>query len=101
LRIKGITNETGAQVFIPADYFVPRHELNTQTTGILNDNLRITLNKETAIIFFIFVRNLLRLDHLKDLRVDGRIISRLILKKQGVRVWAGLNWLRSVSSGVF
>jgi hypothetical protein len=32
-------------------------------------------------------------DHLEDLDVDGRIVLKLILRKQGWRVWIGLIWL--------
>jgi hypothetical protein len=33
-------------------------------------------------------------DHLGDLGIEGRIIVKLILKKQDVRVWIGFRWLR-------
>jgi hypothetical protein len=33
-------------------------------------------------------------DHLKDLGTDGRIILKLIFKKQDGEAWTGLIWLR-------
>jgi hypothetical protein len=38
-------------------------------------------------------------DHGGQPDVDGRIILRRIFKKQGVRVWAGLNCLRIETGG--
>jgi hypothetical protein len=32
--------------------------------------------------------------HSKDISIDGMIILKLILKKEGGRVWTGLIWLR-------
>jgi len=40
--------------------------------------------------------NLKEGDHLEDLRVDGRVILKLILKKYDGRAWTGFNWLRIV-----
>jgi hypothetical protein len=37
--------------------------------------------------------------HLEDLRTDGRIILKLILKRQGGRVWIGFTWLKIGISG--
>jgi hypothetical protein len=39
------------------------------------------------------VPNLKGRDHLGDLGIGGRIILKWTLRKQGVRVWTGLNWL--------
>jgi hypothetical protein len=39
-------------------------------------------------------------DHILDLRVDGRIILKLILKNQAVRIWAGFIWI-CVGGGTF
>jgi hypothetical protein len=43
--------------------------------------------------------NLKGRDNLRDLGVDGRIILKCMLKKKGVRVWAGFIWLRTGTSG--
>jgi hypothetical protein len=32
-------------------------------------------------------------DHLEDLDVDGRIILKEILKKEGGKMWTGVIWL--------
>jgi hypothetical protein len=45
------------------------------------------------------LENLKRRDHLRDLRVYGRIILKCILKKQDVRVWTGFIWLRIETAG--
>ena len=37
--------------------------------------------------------NLEERNHLEDLSVDGSIILKWTLNKEGVRVWAGFNWL--------
>jgi hypothetical protein len=37
-------------------------------------------------------------DHLGNLGADRRIIFKGILKKQGVKMWTGFNWLRLRSS---
>jgi hypothetical protein len=37
--------------------------------------------------------------NLEDLSVDGRVIIKLILTKQGVRVWTGFIWFREGSIG--
>jgi hypothetical protein len=37
--------------------------------------------------------------HLGDLRIDGRILLKLIFKKRDVRVWTGFVWLRTGTSG--
>jgi hypothetical protein len=39
-------------------------------------------------------KNIKKRNHLGDLGVDGKIILKLILKKQGVRMQTGLKWLR-------
>jgi len=33
-------------------------------------------------------------DHLGDSGIEGRIILRWILRKQGVGIWTGSSWLR-------
>jgi hypothetical protein len=38
-------------------------------------------------------------NHLGDVSVNGRIILKFILRKCGVRLWAGFMWLRVGSSG--
>jgi hypothetical protein len=38
-------------------------------------------------------------NHLKDPRVDGRIILRWIFRKWDVRAWTGLMWLRIGTGG--
>jgi hypothetical protein len=38
---------------------------------------------------------------LGNLGIDGRIILKWILSKQGVMVWTGFTWLRIGSSGEF
>jgi hypothetical protein len=38
-------------------------------------------------------------DHLKDLGVDGRIISEWILGKYGGKMWIGCIWLMIGTSG--
>jgi len=38
-------------------------------------------------------------DHLEDPGVDGRIISRWIFRKWGVREWTGSIWLRMGTGG--
>jgi hypothetical protein len=40
-------------------------------------------------------------NHLEDLGTDGRIISKWILKKQGVKVWIGFISFRIWTSGGF
>jgi hypothetical protein len=37
--------------------------------------------------------------HLGDLDKKGRTILKWVLKKHGVRMWNGFNWLRIGSSG--
>jgi hypothetical protein len=37
--------------------------------------------------------------YLEDLDVEGRIILKLISRKQGGRLWIGVMWLRTGSSG--
>jgi hypothetical protein len=44
------------------------------------------------------MENLKRRDHLEELGVEGRVISKWIKNKWGVRVWTGFEWLRIVSS---
>ena len=41
------------------------------------------------------VGNLKELNHLDDVRVDGRMILKRILKEYDDRAWTGLIWLRS------
>jgi hypothetical protein len=36
---------------------------------------------------------------LEDLGVDGRILSKWILKKYCLRLWSGLNWFKIWASG--
>jgi hypothetical protein len=43
--------------------------------------------------------NLKRRDLSDDLGVDGRIILKCILEKQGVWLRNGINWLRTETSG--
>jgi hypothetical protein len=38
-------------------------------------------------------------DSFGDLDVIGRIVLRWILKKSGVRLWAGFMWLKKKSGG--
>jgi len=38
-------------------------------------------------------------DHVTDLGVDGRIIFKRIVKKQGVWTWTGFNWFSTGFSG--
>jgi hypothetical protein len=38
--------------------------------------------------------------HSKDLGIDGRIVLRWILEKQGGKLWTRLIWLRIETSGV-
>jgi hypothetical protein len=40
-------------------------------------------------------------DHLEDVRVDWRIILKLIFKKQGGRFWTAFIWLRTGTTGRF
>jgi len=42
--------------------------------------------------------NLKGRDHLEDLDVDVSITLKCILKKQGVKLWAGYNWRRTGSN---
>jgi hypothetical protein len=41
----------------------------------------------------------MRRDYSGDLGVDGRIILKLILRKQSWRVWIGFIWLRIGTAG--
>jgi hypothetical protein len=50
-------------------------------------------------VYKILVKNLHGRDHLEDSGMDGRIILICILKKLGIRVWTGFNWLRIGSRG--
>jgi hypothetical protein len=43
--------------------------------------------------------NLKGRDHAEDVEIDGRIISKLILGKQGGKAWTGFIWLRTGSGG--
>ena len=43
---------------------------------------------------FYFLFGWLKKEHLGDLRVDGRIILKYILRKQNERSWIGFIWLR-------
>jgi hypothetical protein len=45
--------------------------------------------------------NLKRRDHLRTLSVEGRIILKRIINKQGMAVWTGLKWLGICTSGEF
>jgi hypothetical protein len=45
--------------------------------------------------------NLRGRDHLEDLGVDKRKIWKRILRKQGVKMWTGISWLRTGISGEF
>jgi hypothetical protein len=38
-------------------------------------------------------------DHAEDLRVDGRIVLKCILGKQGLAVWIGFIWLMIGTDG--
>jgi hypothetical protein len=38
-------------------------------------------------------------DHLGDIGMEGRIILKSILKRQGVKIWTGVMWLRKGTSG--
>lgn len=38
---------------------------------------------------------------LGDLGLNGRIILKLIVEKYGVKLWIGVNWLRTGSNGRF
>jgi hypothetical protein len=51
--------------------------------------------------YSILIGNLKGKDHLKDITVDGRIIVKRILRKQDVRVWAGIIWPRIGGRGRF
>jgi hypothetical protein len=44
--------------------------------------------------YTVLSENLKRRDHFAGLSVDGRIILKWILEKEGVRLWNGFNWLR-------
>jgi hypothetical protein len=46
-----------------------------------------------------WLENMKERDHLEDLLVDGSIILKSILNKQGVRVWTGLIWFRIGTDG--
>jgi hypothetical protein len=46
-------------------------------------------------------KNLKKRDHLGYLVIDAMIMLKLILKKQGVRVWTGFTCLRIRISGGF
>ena len=35
-----------------------------------------------------------QIDHLEDLRIDGRIILKLLLKNREERLWTGFVWMR-------
>jgi hypothetical protein len=41
-----------------------------------------------------YLKNLKKRDHFEDLGVNGKIILKLILKKEGVRIWIGFICLR-------
>jgi hypothetical protein len=41
----------------------------------------------------------MEVDHLEDLRVDGRIILKSIFKKWGGETWTGLLWLEIGTGG--
>jgi len=38
-------------------------------------------------------------DHLRDINVDGMIILKRILRKQGRKLWTGCIWLRTGTNG--
>jgi hypothetical protein len=50
-------------------------------------------------IYTILVEKTERNYRLGDPVVRDRIILKWILEKQGVRMWTGINWVRSRSSG--
>jgi hypothetical protein len=44
------------------------------------------------------MENLKGRGHLRDIGIDGNILLKEILKKQGVKVWTGLIWISTVTS---
>jgi hypothetical protein len=44
-------------------------------------------------------RDLMEINHMEDLRVDGKIILKLIFKKWDREAWTGLLWLRIGTAG--
>jgi hypothetical protein len=49
----------------------------------------------------ILVGSLKETDHFRDIGVDRRIILQWILRRQGLKMWTGLIWLKIGSSGRF
>jgi hypothetical protein len=43
--------------------------------------------------------NVMERDHLEGVRIDERLILKLILKKEPERVWSALFWLRIRADG--
>jgi len=41
-----------------------------------------------------YSETLKRRDHLRDLGIDGKIVSDWTSKKQDIRVWTGFIWIR-------
>jgi hypothetical protein len=47
------------------------------------------------------LQSLKKSDYSEDLDVDGRAVTQYTLKKQGVRMWAGVMWPRTEIAGGF
>jgi hypothetical protein len=47
----------------------------------------------------VFVKEQKRRYHVRGLGICGRIVSKQILRKQGVLMWTGVIWLRTGSTG--
>jgi hypothetical protein len=58
----------------------------------------VALTGEKINAFKVLVGKQKKRDHFKVLSVDDRVIVKLMLKKQGGRVWTGFSWLRKGNS---
>jgi len=72
-----------------------------QIQWCVNEKLQGNLAVRTTVITFLLVcvyklENLKRMDRTRDLCLKRMIILKRILKKEGVRMWCGLIWLRIV-----